>query len=110
MGFMNGLPRYTVTYCQYGDNRMKPTDIWTNHERPQFKPMCRNGDSCHESSPRGGTIRDWKKKGINLEYGGTVILKNAKERAVIPDELCEHIVNICEGNIPVLEQLSIFDL
>ncbi len=31
MEWMKNLPRYTVTYCQYGDNRMKPTDIWTNH-------------------------------------------------------------------------------
>lgn len=30
MKFMQQLPRYTVTYCQYGDTRMKPTDIWTN--------------------------------------------------------------------------------
>ena len=29
MEWMKGLPRYTVTYCEYGDNRMKPTDIWT---------------------------------------------------------------------------------
>jgi site-specific DNA-cytosine methylase len=32
MFFMNafaGIPK-TVTYCQYGDSRMKPTDIWTN--------------------------------------------------------------------------------
>ncbi|MEB8141620.1 DNA cytosine methyltransferase [Mammaliicoccus sciuri] len=27
MDFMKELPRYTVTYCQYGDTRMKPTDI-----------------------------------------------------------------------------------
>jgi len=25
-----GGARHTVTYCQYGDMRMKPTDIWTN--------------------------------------------------------------------------------
>lgn len=31
MTWMRELPRYTVTYCQYGDTRMKPTDIWTNH-------------------------------------------------------------------------------
>lgn len=53
MHFMKGLPRYTVTYCQYGDIRMKPTDIWTNHPNPKFKPMCKNGDPCHESAPRG---------------------------------------------------------
>ena len=25
------LDRATVMYCQYGDMRMKPTDIWSNH-------------------------------------------------------------------------------
>ena len=44
--------RYTVTYCQYGDTRMKPTDIWTNAVM-NFKPMCKNGDKCHEAAPRG---------------------------------------------------------
>lgn len=83
MDFMKGLPRYTVTYCQYGDSRMKPTDIFTNHPDPQFKPMCKNGDSCHESAPRGSST-------------GTQGLKNKKERARIPAKLCEHIVDICE--------------
>ena len=53
MEWMKGLSRYTVTYCQYGDNRMKPTDIWTNHPDPKFLPMCHNGDSCHVAAPRG---------------------------------------------------------
>ena len=83
MDFMKGLYRYTVTYCQYGDNRMKPTDIWTNHPNPQFKPMCKNGDGCHEAAPRGSKT-------------GTQGLKGSKERSVIPNELCEHIVIICE--------------
>lgn len=42
MTWMQGIPRYTVTYCKYGDNRMKPTDIWTNHLKPDsiryFRP------------------------------------------------------------------------
>lgn len=84
MDFMQGLPRYTVTYCQYGDTRMKPTDIWTNHPTPKFKPMCHNGDTCHESAPRGSKT-------------GTQGLKGSKERSAIPKLLCEHIVNICEG-------------
>lgn len=83
MEWMQGIPRYTVTYCQYGDKRMKPTDIWTNHPDPKFKPMCKNGDSCHESAPRGSRT-------------GTQGLKGSKERSVIPVELCEHIVRICE--------------
>ena len=27
MNFMQGIPKYLVTYCQYGDTRMKPTHI-----------------------------------------------------------------------------------
>lgn len=83
MTFMQGLPRYTVTYCQYGDSRMKPTDIWTNHPNPKFKPMCKNGDPCHERAPRGSKT-------------GTQGLKGSKERSVIPQALCEHIALICE--------------
>lgn len=83
MTWMQGLPRYTVTYCQYGDTRMKPTDIWTNHPNPKFKPMCKNGDPCHESAPRGSKT-------------GTQGLNGSRERSVIPQMLCEHIVEICE--------------
>ena len=83
MDFMNGLPRYTVTYCQYGDKRMKPTDIWTNHPSPNFKPPCHNGDPCHISAPRGAKT-------------GTQGLKGSVERSRIPYKLCKHIVDICE--------------
>lgn len=82
MTFMQGLPRYTVTYCQYGDTRMKPTDIWTNHPNPSFKPMCKNGATCHVAAPRGSKT-------------GTQGLKGSVERSRIPAALCEHIVSIC---------------
>lgn len=62
---------------------MKPTDIFTNHPDPQFKPMCHNGDSCHEKAPRGSKT-------------GTQGLKNAMLRSKIPDQFCDHIVKICE--------------
>lgn len=83
MDFMQGLPRHTVTYCKYGDKRMKPTDIWTNHPNPDFIPPCKNGDPCHESAPRGAKT-------------GTQSLKNNIEMARIPEALCNHIVDICE--------------
>lgn len=86
MVWMQGLPRYTVTYCQYGDKRMKPTDIWTNHPNPKFKPPCHNGDPCHISAPRGAKT-------------GTQGLKGSVERSVIPRKLCEHIVKICEESL-----------
>jgi hypothetical protein len=53
MAFMDGLRRNTVTYCQYGDERMKPTDIWTNLDSWKPKPMCKNGDKCHIEARRG---------------------------------------------------------
>lgn len=84
MTFMKGLPRYTVTYCQYGDTRQKPTDIWTNHPNPKFKPPCKRGASCHVSAPRGSRT-------------GTQGIKKSRDRSIIPDDLCEHIVSICEG-------------
>lgn len=83
MQWMQNRPRYTVTYCQYGDTRMKPTDIWTNHPNPKFKPMCKNGDLCHVRAPRGAKT-------------GTQGLRGSKERSVIPSQLCDHIVKICE--------------
>lgn len=83
MDFMQGLPMYTVTYCQYGDNRQKPTDIWTNHPQPNFKEPCKKGSPCHEPAPRGSQT-------------GTQGLLNKIEKGRIPKQLCEHIVSICE--------------
>jgi hypothetical protein len=98
MDFMKGLPRYTVTYCQYGMPYMKPTDIWTNHPDPQFKPPCKNGDPCHTPSPRGQTVRQMKRDGKDVSGVGGIQygVKGSKDRAIIPEMLCEHIVDICE--------------
>ena len=69
---------YTVTYCQYGDTRMKPTDIWTNINWIPRK-MCKNGDSCHVSAPRGSRT-------------GTQGLKNDYERSKVPYQLCKELI------------------
>lgn len=74
------IPRYTVTYCQYGDTRMKPTDIWTNAPFTP-RPMCKNGDTCHISAPRGSKT-------------GTQGIKGYKDRSRIPPELFEDIFKI----------------
>lgn len=78
-----GGRRHTVTYCQYGERRQKPTDIFTNHPDPQFRPPCRRGDKCHEAAPRGSKT-------------GTQGIRGKVERAKLPGELCRHIVEICE--------------
>jgi len=85
MPFMESLPiRNTVTYCQYGDDRMKPTDIWTNNKNWTPKPMCKNGMPCHVSAPRGSKT-------------GTQGLKGNYERSIIPHELCIEVLksSIC---------------
>ena len=71
--------RHTVTYCQYGDKRMKPTDIWTNCTGWTPKPMCKKGDPCHEAAPRGSRT-------------GTQGIKGAIDRAVIPPALCMDVI------------------
>lgn len=76
---MEGLTRHTVTYCQYGDTRMKPTDIWTNASWWKPKPACKNNDKCHEASPRGSRT-------------GTQGIKGAKDRGRIPPALFEEIL------------------
>ena len=85
MRFMQGIPKHLVTYCQYGDTRMKPTHIFTNYPNPQFK-HCKNGDSCHEAAPRGSKT-------------GTQGIKGSRDRARIPKALCEYIVNLCEQGL-----------
>jgi hypothetical protein len=67
------IPRKTVTYCQYGDDRMKPTDLWTNLDW-EPRPICKNGDSCHVAAPRGSRT-------------GTQGRAGAKYRSMIPYEL-----------------------
>ena len=79
--FMKPLQRYTVTYCQYGFTRMKPTDIWTNLEGWCPK-CCNNGDGCHESAPRGSK-------------NGTQGEKNSEYRGVVPERLCDELLRLC---------------
>ena len=80
---IKGINRTTVTYCSYGDTRMKPTDIWSNHIYDMFnlkgwkpKPQCFAGNlKCHhESAPRGSKT-------------GTQGLKDNYERSKIPEKL-----------------------
>lgn len=73
-----GGVRHTVSYCQYGDTRMKPTDIWTNATWWKPKPMCKNGMPCHVAAPRGSRT-------------GTQGIGTYKDRSRIPAELFKEI-------------------
>lgn len=76
--------RHTVTYCQYGDTRQKPTDIWTNDLDWKPLPMCspsRPGKpaTCHEPAPRGSRT-------------GTQGVKGARNRSIVPELLIREIL------------------
>tara|TARA_Y100001963_G_scaffold153992_1_gene241862 strand:- start:51 stop:755 length:705 start_codon:yes stop_codon:yes gene_type:complete len=53
MDFVQDLDRATVSYCQYGDSRMKPTDLFGDIPWLFEPKLCKNGDPCHISAPRG---------------------------------------------------------
>jgi hypothetical protein len=112
MWFMKGLPRTTIWYCQYGDDRAKPTDIWSNNiHNPMFnpdgwkpRPPCRNykydkegnpiNKHCHhEDAVRSSTVRKLKEVGIKKTIGGTQGKADNYERSLYPQELIEDIVN-----------------
>lgn len=54
MPFMQMMEMRTVTYCKYGERRMKPTDLWGGFP-PSLKlhEACKNGSPCHDAAPRG---------------------------------------------------------
>jgi hypothetical protein len=98
---MANLPRHTATYCQYGADYQKPTDIWTNADISL--KACRAGDRCHEYQPRS-----YKQKvGYGVLKLGIQGLNNAEERGIIPPDLCEVIFQSCQRP-PIGEGLKRF--
>ena len=74
--------RHTVSYCKYGDTRMKPTDIWTNNLNWQPKPMCKPFKYDYSSNPEGEVVdrhchHDASPRGT--QNGGTKIKETTKE-------------------------------
>lgn len=92
-----GHPQATVTYCQYGEKYMKPTDLWGEHPPMTFR-RCNYGDRCHLQN-RGGNhaMRDLAGK------------RNRAERAKVPHELSAAIRDPCEAALDgeVAEQVTI---
>lgn len=84
-----GRPKQTVTYCQYGEERMKPTDLWGEHPASFVGRRCDYGDDCHEQN----------REGTN-NYPD-----DPNEKAVVPYELSDAIRETSEraldGEAPV---------
>jgi hypothetical protein len=82
---VSDLHRRTITYCQYGDFRMKPTDLWG--EVPGWIPKipCKAGMTCHNSARRGS---DTGTQGIGGGGKG-----GSRLRSMIPYNLGLDILN-----------------
>lgn len=51
---VQGFDRVTVTYCQYGEPFMKPTDLWGGFPPSWWaRPMCKPRADCHVGAARG---------------------------------------------------------
>jgi hypothetical protein len=83
---VQGLEQRTVTYCQYGDTRMKPTDLWGTVPGWEPQPPCKNGDPCHEAAPRGSRT-------------GTQGIETAKDRSRVPYGLGLEVLKAIETTI-----------
>lgn len=77
----------TVFYAQYGEDRLKPTDIWGRHPKG-FKDMQITDKSLLDYTPAPRGSRN-----------GTQGLNGADQRAKIPYKLSETICKLCEKEI-----------
>lgn len=76
---MAGLDRRTVTYCQLGEVRQKPSDLWGGFPPSLVLPdPCRAGDPCHVSAPRGSKTP-----------GSTQGIRDRADRAIVPAGLAK---------------------
>lgn len=82
---VRGFERITITYCGYGDTRMKPTDLWGRVPNWIPRPACKNGMPCHEAAPRGART-------------GTQGLNGAKNRSRIPLALSQELLQVIQSN------------
>jgi len=86
-----GDPDGFVTYCQYGAEYMKPTDLWGVHP-PSFEyESCNTGDSCHVYNTSQSEGGDGNMTSID-EYSN-----DSAERAKVPYGLSKSILESVEN-------------
>lgn len=86
-----GAPTARVTYCQYGTDWMKPTDLWGEHPASWLPRSCSYGDDCHAYNTDG------EHGGLgNCAASGT---HDPAERAKVPAALSTAIRDACERGL-----------
>jgi len=79
-----GEPDGRVSYCQYGKDVMKPTDLWGEHP-PMTYRWCGYGSNCHSENTHGGVAN------TDDPYP-----RDPAERAKVPAALSAAIRDACE--------------
>lgn len=89
MGKLRSLPilsmvdRRHVTYCQYGETRMKPTDLWGGLPKDfKLREPCKKNQPCHTPAKRG-----------SHNVGSTQEMMSSALRSKIPSQLSLHILD-----------------
>ena len=111
-----GDPTATVTYCQYGESYMKPTDLWGHHP-PMTYRRCQTGQSCHADNTDGDhggrgncdVMDDGKSRtAFQQVTSGT----KSAERAKVPYQLSASIRDACERALDgdVAEQVELSEV
>jgi hypothetical protein len=79
-----GSPADTTWWCQWGDERAKPTDLW-GEAPPGLLPLpkCRNGATDHAEARRGAKTGTQGRKGL--------------DRARIPERFTNHLIDVLEA-------------
>lgn len=89
MGMLRKIikPRARISYCKYGEKRMKPTDLWGDWPDSFITRDCNYGNPDHYRTSR---------KNFGRGFMGTMAMKNSEERAKIPYQLSLEFCLACE--------------
>ena len=88
---LRDLERRTVTYCQYGSEAQKPTDLWGVFPPSLIlRPPCKAGAPCHTSA--AGDLK-----------GAIVRAHDAAARAFVPYGLSEEVCLAAEADLKKID-------
>ena len=84
---VRNFERRTVTYCRYGSDAQKPTDLWGGFPPGLvLRPACQAGASCHTSA-------------AGDRKGAVVTANDAAARSLVPYALSEEVCLAAEAEI-----------
>jgi hypothetical protein len=84
MDVILGRPAGHVTYCQYGLEWQKPTDLWGKHPSMEYR-RCPPGSDCHQRSEGGWDTGEIRKN-----------IRDPAERSLVPGGLSKSILEAVE--------------